>query len=262
MKKQFKDNNALHIYGTKGNQYGDTMIGGLNAQAINALMEARYFTGEPKQGENLIFLMDYMGHSLYEQKAADQIRISLDDDGKAYVKLIMRQNDPGMGFIALAGGFKDAGETDQQTADREENEEAKSNAGELIATYQLPRRPVAGDIRIWTGPDRDDGIKNGDILALSTMAFVPVVKNAHKSIKAGDDATDAAWVALSELKDANIFGVKTHAKMLLEALNVAGLVEQLPPSFLLSFMDRKADILVQEKTDHTRTISKLLDCKK
>ncbi len=246
LSKNFKDNqNDLSVYGSPNNQFGDTMVGGKDVEKINTMLADAFTDGSAGVGEALVKIGEHKGRSIFEQKAADQIRMSLDDDGAAYVKLIVRELDPGLGLLALAGGFKDEGETDQEAADREEMEEAAGEAGKLLAKHEIARHPVAGDVRVWGGPDRDDGVKNGDVIAMSTMGMVPVVQNAHThDVQAGDDATQAGWVKLTDLQDANVFGIKGHAKMLAKAAELAGVPEQLPQSFTQTLQDREQDILV------------------
>lgn len=236
--------NKIVVYGTPGNQFGDTMLGGDDVIAVNTMLEESFEAGIAGAGDPVVKIGEYKGRSIFEQKAADQIRISLDSDGNAYVKLIVRQLDPGLGLAALAGGFKDEGETDAQAADREELEEAKGATGQLIAKYSIDRHPVKGDVRVWGGPDRDDGVKNGDIIAMSTIGMVPVVKGAHGYVEAGDDATSAGWVALSGIQNSDVFGIKGHAKMLLEAAKIAGVNEQFPKDFEESLVERENDVTV------------------
>lgn len=245
LSKDFGMSNEVTVYGTPGNQFGDTIVGGDDFKIVHKMLEDAFASGLAGSGDDVITKIgEFKGCNVFEQKAVDQIRISLDDDGQAYVKLIVRQLDPGKGLIAPAGGFKDEGESDEQAADREENEEAKSKTGELISKYQTPRRPIVGDARVWGGPDRKDGVKNGDIIMMSSAAMVPVVKNAHGKVEAGDDAVFAGWIALSDLDDANVFGVKTHASMVLEAVTIAGLDDQLPQSFKDTLKERAAEIHV------------------
>ncbi|MCI5060718.1 MAG: hypothetical protein MRY79_06575 [Alphaproteobacteria bacterium] len=235
------------------------MVGGKDVKAINDMLQTAFDEKRAGVGEDVVVRIGtFKGRNVSEQKAADQIRISLDEDGNAYVKLITRGADPGLGLLALTGGFKDEGETDQQTADREEVEEAKSETGTLIAKYEISRHPVKGDVRVWGGPDREDGVKNGDIIAMSTMAMVPVVRNAHGIVEAGDDASGAAWVRLSGIKDANVFGIKGHAQLLLEATKLAGLTDQLPESFAQSLSARQNDIAVANRALRSAAIM-LLD---
>jgi ADP-ribose pyrophosphatase YjhB (NUDIX family) len=245
MKKKFKSKvKSLVVYGSPGNQFGDTMVGGNDVININKMMEDAFSSGSAGVGDSVVKIGNYKGHNVFEQKAADQIRISMDDNGNAYVKLIVRKLDPGRGLIALAGGFKDTGESDQQAADREEKEEAKSDTGRLIILHQIDRHPVRGDVRIWGGPDRDDGVKNGDIIAMSTVGMVPVVSNAHTFVEAGDDASGAGWIKLSDIADSNVFGIKGHAVMLLQAASLAGVDTQLPSSYTKSLNTRTEDILI------------------
>ena len=246
LSKNFKDEqDNLNVYGSPDNQFGDTMVGGKDVNKINTMLADAFADGSAGVGEALVKIGEYKGRNIFEQKAADQIRMSLDNDGTAYVKLIIRELDPGLGLLALAGGFKDEGETDQQAADREEMEEAAGATGKLLSKHEIERHPVTGDVRVWGGADRDDGVKNGDVIAMSTMGMVPVVQNAHThDVTAGDDATQAGWVKLTELQDANVFGIKGHAKMLTKAAALSGVSEQLPQSFTQTLQDREQDILV------------------
>lgn len=243
MQSAFNDTHTLAIYGSDGNPYGPTMVGGADVVAINAMLQNAFDSGLTDNAAPVVKIGTYKGRTVYEQKAADQIRISLDPvSHKAYVKLIIRKTDPGLGFMALAGGFKEAQETDVQTANREETEEAKGKSGQLIAKHNIPRHPVLGDVRVWGGADRADGVKKGDIFAMSTAALIPVVNNAHGFVEAGDDAASAGWVSLADLTDANLFGIKGHARMLLEATKLASLTHMLPASFAQTLHARSEDI--------------------
>lgn len=97
---------------------------------------------------------------------------------------------------------------------------------------------------LWGGQDRPDGVKKGDIIAMSTMAMVPVVRNAHGDVEPGDDASGAGWVPLSAITDANVFGIKGHAAMLLQAARLAGVSDQIPKSFDDTLKARTSDITV------------------
>lgn len=249
--------NAINVYGTAGNAYGKSMVGGSDVKEINEMLAQAFANGVAGVGEALVRIGTYKGHRVFEQKAADKVRISLDDNGEAYIKLIIRKNDPGLGFLAPTGGFKDGDETDKQAANREEAEEAKGKKGALIKEFSIARHAVPGDIRYWAGSDRDDGIKSGDIIAMSTAVDVNIVRNAHGDVKAGDDASDAGWVKLSRLADANMFGIKGHAGMILKAAQMAGLGDQIPKSFSDSLANRQQDILVGDAHDH-QAVSKFL----
>lgn len=240
----FKADKTLNIYGTPGNQYGNTMVGGKDVHQVNAMLDKAFQSGVAGVGDATVKIGSHKGRDVFEQKAVDRIRISLDDGGNAYVKMIIRGGDPGMGLAALVGGFKDAGETDAQAADREEDEEAKSKKGALVSKHEIPRQPVTGDVRVWGGKDRPDGVKSGDIIALSTKADIFVVRNVHDQVEAGDDATGAAWVPLSAIHDANAFGIKTHAKILQKAAQLAGVADQLPKGFEISLKERESDIVM------------------
>jgi len=249
MKADFEEVNGagLLVYGSPSNAYGKTMLGGQDVHVVNAMI-ANVYDGREAEDSNaaVVYLGKYRGIDVFEQKAADQIRISLDATGQAYVKLIIRKTDPGLGLLALAGGFKDSLESDEEAANREESEEAKGKIGELKSKFIIPRHPVMGDVRVWGGANRPDGVKKGDIIAMSTTAIIPVVYGAHGAVEAGDDASNAGWIALSDLRDASLFGIKGHAKMLLKAIELAELTHQLPRSFGETLVARSADIGVAD----------------
>ena len=81
------NNNDLDVYGTAGNPYGKMMVGGQDAEALNNMLSDAYKGGVAGGDTPLTKIGEYKGRSVFEQQAADQVRISLDDNGKAYVKL-------------------------------------------------------------------------------------------------------------------------------------------------------------------------------
>ena len=99
-----------------------------------------------------------------------------DDQGR--LLLIKRGHEPGAGLWSLPGGRIEPGETDAQALVREMREETglAVEAGRLLGSV---RRPAPGghvlDIRDYTAT-----ITGG-------------------TLRAGDDAADARWVAVSEL---------------------------------------------------------------
>jgi 8-oxo-dGTP diphosphatase len=99
-----------------------------------------------------------------------------DDQGR--LLLIKRGHEPGAGLWSLPGGRIEPGETDAQALVREMREETglAVQAGPLLGSV---RRPAPGgrvlDIRDYTAT-----ITGG-------------------TLRAGDDAADARWVAVSEL---------------------------------------------------------------
>ena len=96
-------------------------------------------------------------------------------DGDGRVLLIRRKNPPFQGDLALPGGFVDIGETVENAARRELEEEAGVKIGriKLVGVYSDPQRDPRGHT--------------------CAVAFTAQVKRA-KAV-AGDDAAAVEWVA-------------------------------------------------------------------
>ena len=120
-------------------------------------------------------------------------------DAEGRLLLIKRGHAPGAGLWSLPGGRIEPGETDIQALVRELREETGLlvEAGALIGTVRRP----AGD---------------GNVLDIRDYAATV----AGGTLRAGDDAADARWVAASELAELPI------TDGLIEALNSWGALEQ------------------------------------
>ena len=99
-------------------------------------------------------------------------------DGRGRLLLIKRGHAPGAGLWSLPGGRIEPGETDAEALVREMCEETglAIEAGQLIGTV---RRPA-----------QDGGI-------LDIRDYAATVTGG--TLRAGDDAADARWVAASDL---------------------------------------------------------------
>jgi 8-oxo-dGTP diphosphatase len=95
-------------------------------------------------------------------------------DEKSRLLLIERQNEPFKDQYALPGGFMDIGETAEDAARRELQEETGIEAGKLYLTG------------VYSDPGRDPRGHNVSI------AFASIIKAAKP--RAGDDAAKAVWV--------------------------------------------------------------------
>ena len=100
-------------------------------------------------------------------------------DGRGRLLLIKRGHAPGAGLWSLPGGRIEPGETDAEALVREMREETglAIEAGQLIGTV---RRPA----------------QDGDILDIRDYAATVT----GGTLRAGDDAADARWVAASDLE--------------------------------------------------------------
>lgn len=102
-------------------------------------------------------------------------------DGK--VLLIRRGNPPFQDHWALPGGFVDVGETVEQAAIRETQEETglEVRLQRLLGVYSDPARDPRGHT--------------------ASVVFLAKPRVAHQAaqIQAGDDAAEARWFALDDL---------------------------------------------------------------
>ena len=120
-------------------------------------------------------------------------------DGRGRLLLIKRGHAPGAGLWSLPGGRIEPGETDAEALVREIREETglTIEAGQLIGTV---RRPT-----------QDGGV-------LDIRDYAATVTGG--TLRAGDDAADARWVAASELETLPI------TEGLVEALTSWGVLGQ------------------------------------
>jgi ADP-ribose pyrophosphatase YjhB (NUDIX family) len=163
--------------------------------------------------------------SVYSRHAVDAVL--LDDAGK--VVLITRRNQPGMGLVALPGGFIDLRhgspsmiEQPAEAALREAREETGISDDILAASNVTPvgtrvcNRPF--DIREAWGDIAGTAIKKGDLFAVSTQAFCVCIKGDLSTIplQAGDDASHVRVEEVAALR-AEHFGVPDHLAMIRQA---------------------------------------------
>lgn len=150
--------------------------------------------------------------------AADAIM--LDDLGQTI--LITRRNNPGIGKLAIPGGFIDGTETAEAAARREAIEETgilpllMASAKTLAIMPRLYDRP--GDIRIaWNDLPGTD-IKKGDIMMVPTQGVCLKLPGDFRqlSLKAGDDAGAVQVANIRDLTSEQ-FGISDHLPMLHEA---------------------------------------------
>jgi 8-oxo-dGTP pyrophosphatase MutT (NUDIX family) len=150
--------------------------------------------------------------------AADAIL--LDDLGQTI--LITRRNNPGIGKLAIPGGFIDGDETVDAAARREAIEETgispqlMAGAKTLTILPRLYNRP--GDIRIAWNNLPGTQIKKGDIMMVPTQGVCLKLPGdfTQFQLKAGDDAGTVQVAKIRDLTQSQ-FGIGDHLPMLQEA---------------------------------------------
>lgn len=99
--------------------------------------------------------------------------------------LIRRRNPPSADLFAFPGGRAEPGETPEQTAVREFEEETgiPVYGPELFATYDLPTRA-----------------ENGEIISHFLLSVFLVKSDSLEDAIAADDASDAGWYTVEEIR--------------------------------------------------------------
>jgi 8-oxo-dGTP diphosphatase len=160
------------------------------------------------------------------------------------ILLIQRSGKPFAGMWALPGGFVDMGETLEQAAKRELQEETG------ISRLYLEQLYTFGD------PGRDPRDR------VITVAYYALVKLTDHTIKADTDASDVAWFGVSDLPRLAF----DHAKIVATALNrLKGKVryqpigfELLPAKFTLSQLQRMYEVILERSLDKRNFRKKIL----
>lgn len=180
-----KENNA--VSGTT-NVYGPYKVTAFdpNTQVVNMdghedITLSASIKDKPRPGFNYAF-------ELNGNTAVRLILLTADNvitTGKE-VLLIKRKNQPFAGFWALPGGFIDPGETPEQAARRELEEEAGMQ-------LNVPMKFIGKFFK----PGRDPRMND-------VWSYAYLAKVSKDTITAGDDASDAQWVPISKLDELNL----------------------------------------------------------
>ncbi len=127
---------------------------------------------------------DLFGRDVPRPTVACDTVVFAQKDGDLQVLLIKRNHEPFKGSWALPGGFMEWGESCEQTAARELEEETGLKDLDLQ------------QIGAFSEPGRDP---RGTVVAVEfwTMLTNEQLQKAH--IQAGDDAGDAAWFTVNKL---------------------------------------------------------------
>jgi len=117
-----------------------------------------------------------------------------DDQGR--LLLIKRGHEPGAGLWSLPGGRIEPGETDAEALVREMREETglTVQAGPLLGSV---RRPVPGGLPAAAGSQDNSGAGGQGDTVLDIRDYAATVTGG--TLRPGDDAADARWVAVGEL---------------------------------------------------------------
>lgn len=176
---------------------------------------------QPAEYLGPITLPDGKTVSLYLRHAADAIMI--DDFGQAI--LITRLHSPGIGKLALPGGFIDGGETAEQAARREAAEETGISESLLAGARTLavlPRRyDRPADIRIAYNNLPGTRIRKGDVMMIPTQGVCLKLAGDFNqfALQAGDDAGSVRVVKIALVAPLE-FGIADHLLMLRQALEL------------------------------------------
>jgi 8-oxo-dGTP diphosphatase len=160
------------------------------------------------------------------------------------ILLIQRSGRPFAGMWARPGGFVDMGETLEQAAKRELQEETG------ISRLYLEQLYTFGD------PGRDPRDR------VITVAYYALVKLTDHTIKADTDASDVAWFGVSDLPRLAF----DHAKIVATALGrLKGKVryqpigfELLPAKFTLSQLQGLYEVVLERRLDKRNFRKKIL----
>lgn len=145
------------------------------------------------------FLAAYDGGNWPKPSVTADICLFTEGEEEMEILLVRRGGHPFLGFWALPGGFANRNEPLEETAARELAEETGVTGLELelVGVYSAPGR----DPRGWT----------------VSAAYGTVADRDEITVRAGDDAAEARWFALSELPEELAFD---HAEIIRDACEV------------------------------------------
>lgn len=163
------------------------------------------------------------------------------------VKLLCIKRGPGAfeGYWALPGGFLEPHETLDECAARELSEESG-----VTDAYQR-------QFGVYSAPDRDP---RGRVVSI---AYLALVRADDKRLRAGTDATDAAWFALNDLPQLAF----DHPAIIDDACNALRHLSDtgdialnlMPESFTMSELQLAHERIIGEACDKRNFRKRILD---
>ncbi|MBT3319341.1 MAG: NUDIX hydrolase [Clostridia bacterium] len=137
---------------------------------------------KPSGKEETKFLENYDASKYEKPSLAADVALFAVDSGSLKLLLIERGGFPYKGYWALPGGFVDIDEDIADAAKRELNEETGIDVSYLEQAA------------VWGKPNRDPRQR------VITVSFVALVELDSVKAKAGDDASQAEWFAITDYK--------------------------------------------------------------
>lgn len=116
-----------------------------------------------------------------------------------HVLLIERGASPGLGLMALPGGFLEQKITLQQNMIKELREETR---------LKVPEPVLIGNIKEWKVFDRPDRSARGRTVTHAALIELPA--GPLPPVKGGDDAAKARWVPINEVREDQMFEDHFH----------------------------------------------------
>lgn len=189
----------INIVEASGSIVGPIQVTGFDPQTRKVETKSGVFTLSPnvkdlpRVGYNYTFEINNSIATKIMSLTVDNIIT----DGKN-ILMIKRKGNPFAGHWALPGGFIDPGETPEQAAKRELQEETGVDIGSIQMSYIGKFDELGRDPRM------------DHVISHAFLARIP-----QQQAQAGDDASAAGWIPITQLKSLQL--AFDHAKILAKA---------------------------------------------